>query len=148
MGNLLSTASALTMAAYTVPLRRTRTQESLDLIRLGAWRAFSKLREEMDRAPTPTRGHAGSGPPGPPRPRGSVLHQTFDALARIHLAREAGEAAEAWLGKSAGIGEGRQREAHEEFGLVEGHCPAAERARRSLHGVHGLPERRVGLEIS
>ena len=55
MANLLSTASALTMAAYAVPLRRLRTQDSLDLIRLGAWRAFSKLREEMDRDPTAPR---------------------------------------------------------------------------------------------
>lgn len=55
MVNLLSTASALTMAAYSVPLRRTRTQDSLDLIRLGAWQAFTKLRQEMDRDPTAKR---------------------------------------------------------------------------------------------
>lgn len=57
MANLLSTASTLTLAAYAVPLGGTRTQESLDLIRLGAWNAFSKLREEMDRDPTAKRPH-------------------------------------------------------------------------------------------
>ena len=51
MIRLLSTVSELTVAAHSIPLQPFRTQDSLELIRLDAWQAFSKLRDEMASSP-------------------------------------------------------------------------------------------------
>ena len=51
MFRLLSTVSKLTVAAHSVPLQPSCTQDSLELIRLNAWQAFSKLRDEMAGSP-------------------------------------------------------------------------------------------------
>ena len=51
MSGLMTTASILSLAAYSAPLQPVRTQDHLDLIRMGAWQAFAKLRDEMESAP-------------------------------------------------------------------------------------------------